>query len=298
MDRIQTLQVFTHVVETGSFSKAADQLNLHVSAVSKAVKYLENQLGLRLLNRTTRSLKLTAEGEAFYEKAQFLLAELEETFQDLSGVSQQAKGKLRIEMPTVIAPCVIEKLPEFQRLYPDIQLIITTSDQLSNLVDKGLDCSLRLGELTDASYIARRLANVTMLTCASPSYLAEHGTPKTLTDLDQHRIVHYVSGQQGKIMPLKFLAPSGETEQVKNTHAMQVNDSNALLLTALSGLGIVQMSDLLLRPYLARGELVPILTELQTPTRPLWIIYPQRQFIPKRLAVFIDWITALEWSKN
>ncbi|WGE65685.1 LysR family transcriptional regulator [Actinobacillus equuli] len=297
MDRIQTLQVFTHVVETGSFSKAADQLNLHVSAVSKAVKYLENQLGLRLLNSTTRSLKLTAEGEAFYEKAQFLLAELEETFQDLSGVSQQAKGKLRIEMPTVVAPFVIAKLPDFQRLYPEIQLVITVSDQLSNLVNDGLDCTLRLGELADASYIARRLANVAMQTCASPSYLAQHGTPETLADLAQHHVVHYVSGQQGKIMPWKFLEQSEEIEQFKNTHATQVNDSNALLFTALSGLGIVQMPDLILRPYLERGELVPILTALQTPTRPLWIIYPQRQFIPKRLAVFIEWLMALAWNE-
>ncbi|WP_018652522.1 LysR family transcriptional regulator [Actinobacillus capsulatus] len=297
MDRIQTLQVFIHVVETGSFSKAADQLNLHVSAVSKAVKYLENQLGLRLLNRTTRSLKLTAEGEAFYEKAQFLLAELEETFQDLSGVSQQAKGKLRIAMPTVVAPFVIAKLPNFQRLYPEIQLVITVSDQLSNLVNDGLDCTLRLGELADASYIARRLANVAMQTCASPSYLAQHGTPETLADLAQHQVVHYVSGQQGKIMPWRFLEQSEEVEQFKNTHATQVNDSNALLFTALSGLGIVQMPDLMLRPYLERGELVPILTALQTPTRPLWIIYPQRQFIPKRLAVFIEWLMALAWNE-
>lgn len=138
MDRIQTLQVFSHVVETGSFSKAADQLNLHVSAVSKAVKYLENQLGSRLLNRTARSLKLTAEGEVFYEKVQFLLTELEETFQDLSSVSQQEKGKLRIELPTAIAPFVIAKLPSFKQQYPDIQLILTVSDNVSNLVDEGL----------------------------------------------------------------------------------------------------------------------------------------------------------------
>ncbi|WGE89694.1 LysR family transcriptional regulator [Actinobacillus arthritidis] len=296
MDRIQTLQVFTHVVETGSFSKAADQLNLHVSAVSKAVKYLENQLGLRLLNRTTRSLKLTTEGDAFYEKAQFLLAELEETFQDLSGVSQQAKGKLRIEMPTAVAPFVMAKLPEFQRQYPEIQLVLTASDQLSNLIDDGLDCTLRLGELADAGYIARRLTNVAMITCASSSYLAQHGTPETLSDLAQHRAVHYVSGQQGKIMAWQFLTSSGEVERLKNTHTTQVNDSNALLFAALSGLGIVQMPDLMLRPYLERGELVPILTELQTPTRPLWIIYPQRQFIPKRLAVFIEWLMALAWN--
>ncbi|ABR75011.1 LysR family transcriptional regulator [Actinobacillus succinogenes] len=290
MDRIQTLQVFAHVVESGSFSKAADQLNLHVSAVSKAVKYLENQLGSRLLNRTTRSLKLTAEGEAFYEKAQFLLAELEETFQDLSGVSQQAKGKLRIEMPTAIAPFMFAKLPEFQRQYPEIQLVLTANDGVSNLIDDGLDCTLRLGELADASYIARRLTDVAMQTCAAPSYVAAHGTPETLADLESHHIVHYVSGSQRKVLPWQFRKKSGETDRFKAAHATQVNDSNALLFAALAGLGIVQMPELMLRPYLANGELVPVLTALQSPTRPLWLIYPQRQFIPKRLAVFIEWV--------
>lgn len=290
MDRIQTLQVFSHVVETGSFSKAADQLNLHVSAVSKAVKYLENQLGSRLLNRTTRSLKLTAEGEVFYEKAQFLLTELEETFQDLSSVSQQEKGKLRIELPTAIAPFVIAKLPSFKQQYPDVQLILTVSDNVSNLVDEGLDCTLRLGELADASYIARRLTDVAMQTCAAPSYLAIHGVPEMLSDLDEHQIVHYVSGSQHKVLPWQFRKKSGETERFKSPKAMQVNDSNALLFSALSGLGIVQIPELMIRSYLEKGELVPVLTVLQSTDRPLWLVYPQRQFIPKRLAVFIEWI--------
>lgn len=289
MDRVQILQVYVQVVNSGSFSKAAESLNLHVSAVSKAVKYLENQLGSRLLNRTTRTLALTGEGEAFYEEAQSLLARLESTFNDLSGSAQQAKGKLRVEMSTAVAPFVIARLPEFQRQYPDIQLILTANDEVSNLIDDGLDCTIRMGHLDDASYIARPLAEMAMITCAAPHYLAEHGTPDDLDSLNDHAIVHYVSGKQRKILPWQFTNPQGESETFRTTSATQINDSTALLNAALAGLGIVQMPALAVAPYLQKGELVQVLPKLASSTRPIWLIYPQRQFIPKRLEVFIEW---------
>ncbi|VEG13027.1 LysR family transcriptional regulator [Moraxella cuniculi] len=289
MDRIQSLQIYVLVVETGSFTKCAEQLNLHVSVVSKAIKYLEHQLGTRLLNRTTRKISLTAEGEAFYEKSQSLLAELADTFHDLSSASRQAEGKLRIELPSAIAPFVIAHLLQFYQKYPQIQLILSVSDHLSNLIDEGLDCSLRLGELSDSSYIARPLAPIAMTTCATSHYLQQNGLPTELDELQQHRAVHYFSGKQRKIMSWHFLQ-QGENIRLKLPNKTLVNDSNALLHCALAGLGIVQMPTLLVAPYLATGQLQTVLPHLAPPAKTAWIVYPQRKHLPKRLEHFIEWV--------
>lgn len=295
MDRIQTLQIYATVVETGSFSKTADRLNVHVSVISKAVKYLEGQLATRLLNRTTRKISLTAEGEAFYEKCRFLLGELEGTFSDLSHSAKQAQGKLRVEMPSALMPFLVAKLPEFRRQYPQIQLIITTGDQITNLVDSGLDCSIRMGKLTDANHIARRLADLPLITCASKTYLEQFGEPAVPDELSAHAVVHYFSGKNRKIMPLQF-SRNGETVSFKNLSATIVDDSNTLLRSVLAGLGISQLPQPLVQPYLTSGQLVSILPHVDTATNPVYLIYLQREFIPKRLAVFIEWVMALDWN--
>ncbi|TCT16475.1 LysR family transcriptional regulator [Bibersteinia trehalosi] len=289
MDRIQALQIFARTVESGSFTKAADQLNLHISVVSKGIKYLETQLGSRLLNRTTRKLALTAEGEVFYEKCQTLLAELENTFQDLSGSAQQAVGKLRIDMPPSLVNFVMSRLPEFHRQYPDIQLVVSASDKVQNLIDEGLDCAIRMGELDDAGYIARRLGDLPMVLCAAPRYLSEFGSPKTLDDLEHHRAIHYFSDKHRKIMPWRF-EQGGNDVGMKIPCVMSVNDSNVLLQAVLAGFGISYMSCMLADPYLENGSLVKVLPDYHKPSRPVWLVYPQREFIPKRLEVFIEWL--------
>lgn len=289
MDRIQALQIFACTVESGSFTKAADQLNLHISVVSKGIKYLETQLGSRLLNRTTRKLALTAEGEVFYEKCQVLLAELENTFQDLSGSAQQAVGKLRIDMPPSLVNFVMSRLPEFHRQYPNIQLIVSASDKVQNLIDEGFDCAIRMGELDDARYIARRLGDLPMVLCAAPRYLSEFGSPKTLDDLEHHRAIHYFSDKQRKIMPWRFEKENNDVS-IKIPCIMSVNDSNVLLQAVLAGFGISYMSYLFAEPYLKDGLLLPVLPDYHKPSRPVWVVYPQRTFIPKRLEVFIEWL--------
>lgn len=290
MDRIQALQIFARTVESGSFTKAADQLNLHISVVSKGIKYLETQLGSRLLNRTTRKLALTAEGEVFYEKCQSLLAELENTFHDLSGSAQQAVGKLRIDMPPALVSFILARLPGFQRQYPDIQPVITSSDAIQNLIDEGLDCAIRMGELEDAGYIARKLGTIPMLLCASSVYLERHGTPKNLAELEQdHHSINYFSGKHRKIMPWRF-EHKGKAESIKMRCSMLVNDSNVLLQAVLAGFGVSYMPCMLAEPYLENGELVQLLPDYRKPSRPVWLVYPQREFIPKRLEVFIEWL--------
>lgn len=292
MDRIQTLQIYARVVESGSFSKAAEQLDVHVSVVSKAVKYLENQLGSRLLNRTTRKIALTAEGEQFYEKCVSLLAELENTFNDLSGSAQQAQGKLRVDMSPAVMPFIVRRLPEFQRQYPDIQLVLTASDRISDLIDDGLDCALRLGKLDDAGYIAKRLADVQMVLCAAPSYLAERGTPTGLDDLQQHSAVNFFSGKHRKILPWQF-TQNGKPRSIKMPSEILVNDSSLLLNSLIAGLGIGYLPHLLAESPLKTGELTQILPDCTLPSRDLWLVYPQRTFIPKRLAVFMEWVVGV-----
>lgn len=289
MDKIQALQVFARTVETGSLTKAADQLNLHISVLSKALKYLEKQLGFKLLNRTTRRLSLTAEGEAFYEKAVFLLNELENTFQDLSGVAQQAVGKIRIDIPVAVMPFIVRHLPDFYRRYPDIQLIMTSSDRLVDLVDEGLDCTIRLGNLADSGYVARRLGNISMAVCASPDYLAEYGMPRTIEELQGHRAIYYFSGKDRKILPWT-LEYADKTYNIKVPAVMLVSDSHTLLHSLVAGMGIGYLPKLFARPYLDNGQLVEILADSNLPNRPLWLIYTQKEFVPKRLAVFWEWL--------
>lgn len=292
MDRIQALQIYTHVVESGSFTQAADRLNLHVSAVSKAVKYLENQVGSRLLNRSTRKIALTSEGEAFYEKCQNLLIDLEQTFNDLSGSANLAQGKLRIDMPSAIMPFVVGKLPEFQTLYPDIRLIITAGDESHNLIEEGLDCTLRLGNLTDSSDIARHLGDIAMVTCASPAYFSTFNEPKDLDDLANHKIINYFFGQQKKVLPWRFIVEKQE-QPIKLSSSILVNDSATLLQSLLVGMGIGHLPCLLAQHHLDKGELVKVLPHIHSPSRPLWLLYPQREFVPKRLEVFIEWVTGI-----
>ncbi|QIW16513.1 LysR family transcriptional regulator [Pasteurellaceae bacterium RH1A] len=292
MDRIQALQIYARVVETGSFTQSADQLNLHVSAVSKAVKYLETQLGSRLLNRTTRKIALTAEGEVFYEKCQNLLAELEQTFNDLSGSAQLPQGKLRLDMPPAVMPFVMARLPEFQAAYPEIDLVITSSDDTHNLIDQGLDCTLRLGNLADSSDIARRLGEIDMVTCAAPAYLEKFSEPQTLAELEDHRVINYFFGQHRKVLPWSFVVKK-QVQTVKLPSRILVNDSTALLQALLAGFGIGHLPAILVQKELDEGKLVRILPHIDSPKRPLWLVYPQREFIPKRLEVFIEWVLGL-----
>lgn len=186
----------------------------------------------------------------------------------------------------------MSKLPEFQRQYPDIQLMLTASDRTSDLIDDGLDCALRLGKLDDAGYIAKRLADVQMVVCAAPNYLAEHGTPSSLDDLQQHSAINYFYGKHRKILPWQF-TQKGKPHSLKMPSAILVNDSNLLLNSLLAGLGIGYLPHLLAAPYLKNGELVPLLPDCTLPSRDLWLIYPQRTFIPKRLAVFMEWVVGI-----
>lgn len=289
MDKIQSLQIFVAIVESGSLGKAAEQLNLHLSIVSRSLKNLEIHLGTKLLNRTTRRLSLTAEGEIFYNKCLILLDELEQTFQGLSDSTRLAQGNIRVDIPPVIIPYIIAQLPKFQQQYPDISLIISSTDKIIDLIDEGIDCSLRIGHLQDSSYIARHLCDMEMILCASPDYLQRYGTPHHIDDLISHRAIYYFSNKNQKLFKIK-LTKNQHIYDVKTPIAMLVNDSNALLQGLLASIGISYVPKLLVEPYLKNGQLQQIMADYEIESRPLWLMYPQRKFVSQRLTLFWDWL--------
>lgn len=196
MDFPQQLRIFVSVVDNGSFSRAAEALRMARPGVTKAINTLESGLGARLLQRTTRRLNLTAEGERFYERATRLLIDIGEAQNLFGGNSLAPTGRLRIDIPVALArPLIVNRIPEFNALYPEVDVILGVSDQPVDLLADGVDCVLRIGELAPSSMIARKLASMTMVVCGSPAYLAARGTPQTIEDLKQHEAVNYFSGR-------------------------------------------------------------------------------------------------------
>jgi len=199
MDQLQTMQIYVQVVDSGSFTQAAEVLQLHRPTITKAVQQLERELGVRLLHRTTRKVSVTTEGGEFYQRCRRLLEEVNDTFNSFTSHAVVPTGRLRLDLPVTLAKSVIiPALPDFQKRYPQIELILGATDQPVDLFDDGIDCVVRLGELKDSSLVARRIGAIPMVTCASPEYLERHGMPMNLEDLDQHRAVNFFTGASAR----------------------------------------------------------------------------------------------------
>lgn len=205
MDRIQAMQVFIRVAEAGSFVRAAETLSLPASTVTSTIKNLEKYLQVRLLNRTTRRVRLTPEGLQYLAQCREILSLIEHTESSLTDSVRRPQGRLRIDMPGGIAHFIVmPNLKDFYRLYPDIYLMIGVSDRQVDLVQEGVDCVIRTGELTDSTLVARPLGRFRWVTCASPDYLREYGIPETPEALSQHRAIHYFSGSGRRTNELRF----------------------------------------------------------------------------------------------
>lgn len=293
MDRLQTMQIYVNVVEKGSFTLAADALQLHRPAVSKAVQQLEQELGVRLLNRTTRRVSVTAEGDEFHNRCLQLLKSVNDTFANFSQNRISPKGRLRLEVAVTLAKTiVIPALTQFQKKYPQIEIVLGASDQPANPVGEGIDCVVRLGELKDSSLVARQIGAVPMVTCGSPAYLSRHGIPRTLEDLQQHKAVNFFSGRNRKVVEWAF-RPAGEELRMKLTSGIMTDDSEALLSCALAGFGLVQGVRPALEPHLRTGQLVEILRNVPAVPKPISVMYPDRTHLPPKTRVFVDWLADL-----
>ena len=293
MDVFHSMQVFVSVIETGSFTKAAQALHLHRPAVSKTIQLLEQQLGGRLLNRTTRQVNLTPEGEAFYERCKSLLADVSETMSSLGNRPARLVGKLRVDMPVSLAKLlIIPSLMDFQSLYPGIELTIGASDKPIDMLSEGVDCVVRMGELEDSSLIASSIGYLPMVTCAAPSYIERYGTPQSLVDLGAHRAVNYFSGNNPRPIEWVFNV-DGEVKAMRLESGIRVNDTEAFVASALAGFGLLQGLEISVRSHLQDGSLVQVLSDYGVPAKRVSILYPHRELLPPKVEVFIEWLKAL-----
>ncbi|MDX5628303.1 MULTISPECIES: LysR family transcriptional regulator [unclassified Brenneria] len=290
MDQIQAMRVFVRIAELGSFSRAAEMLSLPRATVSHTIKQLESRLGVRLLQRTTRQVQITAEGEIYYQRCIQLLAEIEETDALFSHQRQQPAGNVRVDMPHSLArEVVIPALGEFYRRYPRITLSLSANDSAINVLREGVDCVLRAWRIEDDSLATRHLPSMPQATCVSAAYLAEFGMPRSLDDLAAHQAVGYFSLRTGRRYPLEFMH-NGERVTPMLPGKLEVNGADAYVAACRAGFGLIQAPRHSLRRWLDSGELVEILKDTPPPDMSLYVMYPPGRFLAPRIRVFIEWL--------
>ncbi|MGN6141625.1 MAG: LysR substrate-binding domain-containing protein [Ralstonia sp.] len=293
MDRLDDIALFLRVLDLGSISAAARSLDLSVALASQRLKRLEQQLGVRLLHRTTRRVNVTADGAAYYERCVRLLGDLEETEAAFSQSASGARGTLRIDVPASIGKrLLVPRIRDFHEAYPDLQLEIGMSDRTVDLVQEGVDCAVRGGELQDSSLVARRIGQLSMVNCASPEYLARFGTPKTLEDLQDHTAVNYFSARNGRRMDWDFVI-DGQKQIHKVRSMVSVNDAESAVACGLHGLGLLQTSRFLVYEHLMSGALVEVLPDHISEPVPVSVVYPHNRHLSPKVRVFVDWVATL-----
>ena len=293
MDRLQAMQVFTRVVDTNSFSRAADTLNLPRASVTTIIQNLEAHLNVRLLQRTTRRLNLTPDGAAYYERCVRILADIEEAEGSFSNNGKGPHGKLRVDMPGAIGRLIVmPQLCDFHTRYPEIELMMGFGDKPVDLIQEGVDCVIRVGTLQDSSLVARRIGVFQGVTVAAPQYLERNGTPKTIEDLQNHTAVNYFSSRTGRVMDMDFVIDD-ETIEVKMRGMIAVNDAEAYLSCGLKGVGIIQVPRFMALPHLRAGELVEVLPQWNPLPMPISAVYPHNRHLSPKVRVFVDWAAEL-----
>lgn len=297
MDQLSAMRVFTRVVETGNFSRAATALNMPKTTVTNMVQALEAHLHTTLLNRTTRRVMLTTDGALYYERASQILSEIEELDGSMSSAQVQPSGRLRVEMAGVFADLVvIPHLCEFYQRYPQIRLDLGVGDRLVDYIAENVDCALRVGTLRDQSLIARKVGELKFETFASPLYIESFGMPQQPEDLENgHHSVGYFNATTGQIMPISFDNGLRSVEITPN-YVVSVNDSRTYLNAALAGMGMVQLPVFMVEDALARGELVPVLPEWRREPMPIYVVYPQTRHVTNKVRVFVDWLAKMVHS--
>ncbi|MDU8420037.1 LysR family transcriptional regulator [Pseudomonas syringae] len=284
------MQVFVKLAELGSFTKVADATQVGRPHVTRIIQDLEASLDVRLFQRTTRSVKLTAEGQRFYERVKNNLADLAETTSMFDRNGSTLRGRLRIDIPAAFSQrSFMESLKGFTRAFPDIELALGVTDRTVDLVAEGIDCALRIGELPDSSLVVREIGRATMVTCAAPSYLQAFGTPETLDELAGHCGVSFLSGQSNRPLPWHF-SLNGDDFALPPRGGITVNESNAYVQCGLAGFGILQVPGIAVESFLASGELVEVLEKFRPLPRPVSVLYPSRTHLAPQVQAFIAWL--------
>ena len=285
MDRIDAMRAFIHVVQDGSFTRAADRLDTSPQLVSKYVSQLEQHLGVRLLNRTTRRVNLTEAGHRYFEQAQQVLTDFENLEHQMGDLQPEAAGLLRISAPVSFAVHHLEPLlAEFRRVHPGVEVDLQLNDRKVDIIEEGFDVALRIGRLKSSSLIAKRLAPVRLVFCASPDYLAQHGTPEGPDDLQDHRYLHYSYLDSGAIPPLqKWFSGSRGLQRV-----MASNNGDVLIAAAISGAGIALQPTFLCGSSIREGKLRIILPDYEPEPMALYAVYAHRQLLASKVRAFVD----------
>lgn len=291
MDRLDAMRLFVRVIDRRSFTAAAADLGIPRSTATEAIRRLERDLGSRLLERTTRHVAPTPDGEAYYRRCLSILADVDEAEGALRG--GEPAGVLRIDAHGALTRAfLLPHLPEFLEAYPQISLQIGQGDRLVDLVREGVDCVIRAGEPNDSGLIMRRLSDIPEQTCASPQYIERHGVPASVDDLDGHQMIGFVSSRTGRVMPMEFRTGEGIRE-VTLPCRVTANEAETAHHLARMGYGLIQAPRYRFRKDLAKGILVEVLPDHPPPPLPLAVYYPQNRQLSPRVRVFLDWIVAV-----
>lgn len=290
MDKIHAMRLFVRVAELASFSRAADTLGLAKGSVSRQIQALEDQVGTRLLQRTTRRVQLTPDGTIYFERCRDLLASVDELDNLFHHDPATVSGRLRVDMPLGVARhIVMPRLPEFMAQYPGIALELGSSDRRVDLIQEGYDCVVRVGTLTSSGLVARPLGKLTQINCASPGYLKRFGHPRELADLSHHATVHYQNDFGAAAQGFEY-REGGERCWIKTGGMLTVNSTESYRTAACAGLGIIQAPRIGLEEALRRRELVEILPHYRAAPLPVSLLYPPRRNLSRRVYVFMEWL--------
>lgn len=293
MDQLKSMQIFRCVAECKSFAQAAEQLDLPRPTVTNAVQRLERQLGVRLLQRTTRKVSLTLDGATYLERALRLLNELDDINALFLGADRVPAGVMRVDLPERLARLnVIPALPDFFARYPDIQLRLGANDRFADLVGEGIDCAVRVGHLRDSSLIARRIGTMQQINCGSRAYLDRHGRPQNLADLSRHVAVNFFSSQSGRDLEWEY-QEDGKDHTISMRSMISVSSSEAYLASCLAGLGLVQVPRMGVEPLLESGELEEVLSRWRPAPLPVSVVYSHNKHLSPRVRVFVDWLAGV-----
>lgn len=290
MDRLGNIEAFVEAAELGSFTLAAKRLQLSPSALSRRIAQLEDDIGVRLFHRTTRAVRLSEDGRAFFERARSALRELKEAQEATSRLRDRPAGLLRVEAPTILGRHVlVPALARFVARYAEVKVDLTLRDYAADPVSEGIDVSVRLGPLEDSGLIARRLGRTRMRVCGAPSYLRRKGTPRTLAALSRHECIGYVV--HGRVVPWQLRDGDGEHE-IHPSQRIVVNNAEALIDLAVSGAGLVWICDFMMAQAGRGGQLVEVLADTACAEHPIHVLsLPSRQVLPK-VRVFVDFVAS------
>jgi LysR family transcriptional regulator for bpeEF and oprC len=293
MDKLHAMEVFTRVAELGSFSRAAERMNLAPASVSVAIQNLEAELGVRLITRTTRKLSLTDDGRAYLERSLGVLAEIAELEAALRQTQTRPQGKLRVEIPTAMGHLyVAPALPAFSEKYPDVQIVMTLNDRFVDFSEEDVDVILRVGELSDSTMVARRIYDARFVVCAAPDYLRRRGSPGHPRELAQHNCIGYFSASLGRSARWNFTR-DGEAYTHAPEGTLHVNNGEAVTDLAIAGAGIICMLETGVFRAIRDGRLMPVLEDWQTRSMPISVLYWPSRHLSAKVRVFVDFLADL-----